>query len=145
VYRGAAMPWLRGTYFFSDYCAGWVKAFRYTGNNNPTLTDVTTDLAPATGSLEQIVSFGEDARGEIYMVDQGGGEIYRIAPRCDANCDGSTTNPSLTAADFVCFLARVRASDAYANCDGSTTTPVISAADFTCFLNKFRAGCNQSQ
>ncbi len=29
----------------------------------------------------------------------------------------------------------------YANCDGSTSSPVLSAADFTCFLAKFGAGC----
>jgi len=63
------------------------------------------------------------------------------APACYANCDGSTSTPVLSAADFTCFLTKFRASDAYANCDGSTSTPVLSAADFTCFLTKFRAGC----
>ena len=29
----------------------------------------------------------------------------------------------------------------YANCDGSTGAPLLSAADFVCFLAKFRAGC----
>jgi len=29
----------------------------------------------------------------------------------------------------------------YANCDGSTGSPLLSAADFVCFLAKFRAGC----
>jgi len=60
---------------------------------------------------------------------------------CYANCDGSTGTPTLTAADFTCFLNKFRASDAYANCDGSTGSPTLTAADFTCFLGKFRAGC----
>lgn len=60
---------------------------------------------------------------------------------CYANCDGSTAAPSLTAADFSCFLGKFRANDTYANCDGSTAAPTLTAADFTCFLNKFRAGC----
>jgi len=60
---------------------------------------------------------------------------------CYANCDGSTDDPALTAADFACFLARFRAADPYANCDGSVTPLVFSANDFSCFLNKFRAGC----
>jgi len=64
-----------------------------------------------------------------------------MAAACYANCDGSTGTPSLTAADFSCFLARFRAGNAYANCDGSTGTPSLTAADFTCFLSKFRAGC----
>ncbi len=146
VYRGAAIPWLRGSYFFSDYCAGWVRSFKYTGSANPAITDWTADLAP-TGSttLGLVVSFGEDARGELYMVDQGGGEIYRIVPQCPANCDGSTGSPALAAADFICFLSRVRSGDSFANCDGNTTPPLISAADFICFMNQFRAGCIGSQ
>jgi len=58
-----------------------------------------------------------------------------------ANCDGSTGTPSLTAADFSCFLAKFRAGDGYANCDGSTGSPTLTAVDFTCFLSAFRAGC----
>jgi len=60
---------------------------------------------------------------------------------CYANCDGSTSSPTLTAADFTCFLGKFRANDSIANCDGSTGSPTLTAADFTCFLNKFRAGC----
>jgi len=60
---------------------------------------------------------------------------------CYANCDGSTDSPTLTAADFTCFLTAFRSGDAYANCDGSTDTPALTAADFTCFLNAFRTGC----
>jgi hypothetical protein len=29
----------------------------------------------------------------------------------------------------------------YANCDGSTTAPALTVADFACFLNSFAAGC----
>jgi hypothetical protein len=63
-------------------------------------------------------------------------------PVCDANCDGSTGTPALTASDFTCFLAKFRSGDSYANCDGSTGTPLLTAADFTCFLAKFRSGCS---
>jgi glucose/arabinose dehydrogenase len=28
VYRGKALPELAGTYFFSDYCTGWLRSFR---------------------------------------------------------------------------------------------------------------------
>jgi hypothetical protein len=60
---------------------------------------------------------------------------------CYANCDGSTSTPTLTAADFTCFLSKFRDGVEYANCDGSTGSPTLTAADFTCFLGKFRAGC----
>jgi glycosidase len=68
---------------------------------------------------------------------------YTLALRsaCYANCDGSTDSPSLTAADFTCFLTAFRNGDSYANCDGSTGSPTLTAADFTCFLTAFRNGC----
>ncbi len=67
--------------------------------------------------------------------------LTKPAAACYANCDGSTDVPSLTAADFSCFLSKFRAGDSYANCDGSTGAPTLTAADFACFLSKFRAGC----
>jgi len=67
-------------------------------------------------------------------------EITGNAP-CYANCDGNTSAPLLTAADFTCFLTKFRTGDPSANCDGNTSTPLLTAADFTCFLNAFRAGC----
>ena len=29
VYRGSAIPSLQGTYFYSDFCGGWVRSFRF--------------------------------------------------------------------------------------------------------------------
>ncbi|MGH7701706.1 MAG: PQQ-dependent sugar dehydrogenase, partial [Gemmatimonadales bacterium] len=31
VYRGSAIPELRGTYFYGDFCGGWVRSFRLVG------------------------------------------------------------------------------------------------------------------
>ena len=31
VYRGTAIPELNGHYFYGDFCSGWVRSFRYTG------------------------------------------------------------------------------------------------------------------
>ena len=31
VYRGPAIPALQGTYFYADYCGGWVRSFRMEG------------------------------------------------------------------------------------------------------------------
>jgi hypothetical protein len=59
----------------------------------------------------------------------------------NANCDGSTGTPVLSASDFTCFLSKFRAGDPYANCDGSTGSPTLTASDFTCFLAAFRSGC----
>src|SRR5262249_58156804 len=61
---------------------------------------------------------------------------------CYANCDSSTTPPTLNVLDFACFLNRFASSDTYANCDSSTTPPVLNVLDFACFLNRFAAGCS---
>ncbi len=61
---------------------------------------------------------------------------------CYANCDGSTSNPLLTANDFQCFLNQYAAANPIANCDGSTGNPLLTANDFQCFLNKYAIGCS---
>jgi glucose/arabinose dehydrogenase len=142
VYRGCAMPTLRGTYFFADYCTNQIWSLRYDGTTVSEFTNRTSELAVAGQTINAVVSFAEDANGEMYILDQGGGELYKIVPRCAANCDGSTGTPLLTSNDFQCFLNRFAANDCYANCDGSTGTPILTANDFQCFLNRFAAGCS---
>ncbi len=56
------------------------------GGNAQNVTERTGDLDPATDGygIGNISSFGEDARGEIYVVDYGtggfDGEIFKIVP-----------------------------------------------------------------
>ena len=72
VYRGTAAPAAMGLYFYADYCEGWVRSFRL---SNGTATDRRdwTSLRPGG----QIVSFGEDARGELYVMISSG-KVFRI-------------------------------------------------------------------
>ena len=72
VYRGCAMPWLSGSYFYADYLGNYIKRFRYNGS----VTDLQTVQA-AGGAIQGIVSFGEDASGEMYVVSILG-SIYKI-------------------------------------------------------------------
>jgi glucose/arabinose dehydrogenase len=70
VYRGTAIPELVGHYLFSDYCAGWLRSFRWTGA-------AATDHQQWTGvSLPGMSSFGRDAAGELYMI--AGTKIWKI-------------------------------------------------------------------
>ncbi len=65
VYRGAALPELRGTYFYGDWCSGvaWTARRDESGVWQ-------TRVFMNTG--RQISSFGEDAAGELYLLDHGG-------------------------------------------------------------------------
>jgi cysteine-rich repeat protein len=82
VYRGCRMPDLRGTYFYSDYCSGFIRTFKgVSGGVAQNQQDRTVDVGTGGG----VSSFGEDARGEMYIVDYGNGtpgqgEVYRIVP-----------------------------------------------------------------
>jgi len=84
VYRGCRLPDLHGTYFYGDFCAAFVHSFRVTGGAMTGFQDRTAELAPGGGlALQQITSFGQDARGEVYVIDRGfafQGEVYRIVP-----------------------------------------------------------------
>ncbi len=84
VYRGCAMPDLRGTYFYSDYCTPFMRTFRgVSGGDAQDTGDRTAELTSASGvTLTHVVSFGEDARGELYFtdLDDVNGRIFRIVP-----------------------------------------------------------------
>jgi hypothetical protein len=75
------MPDLRGTYFYADYCSNQIRSFRVDATCATSATDIlrTTDLAPGGGqNIWFITSFGEDARGELYVV--GFSEVFKILP-----------------------------------------------------------------
>ena len=71
VYRGSAVADLAGWYLFGDFVTGRLFAVR-------------ADGAPGVAPEElldtdhQIVSFAEDADGELFFLDYGAGTIYRI-------------------------------------------------------------------
>jgi glucose/arabinose dehydrogenase len=71
VYRGAALPELAGRYFYSDYCAGFLKSFVASGAGVGEQTDW------AVAHVGAIVSFGRDADGELYLIGANG-IIYKI-------------------------------------------------------------------
>ena len=74
VYRGAAIPALRGRYVYGDWATGALFTMR---------------AAPRIGrprrvtglnvSLQGLTSFGEGARGELYAIANG--TVYRVAAR----------------------------------------------------------------
>jgi len=88
VYRGCWMPDLRGTYFYADFCSEFIRTFHVRNGVAVDLKDRTAELTPGgKRRIEAITSFGEDARGEIYIVDQEG-EIFRIVPGAAAASPG---------------------------------------------------------
>src|SRR5690606_26048322 len=74
VYRGSAIPALRGTYLFGDYCSGEIGAFRFCDGE---ARDATT-IDGLAGAGAGLASFGEDLAGELYLVYANSGEVRRI-------------------------------------------------------------------
>jgi glucose/arabinose dehydrogenase len=74
VYRGSALPELQGAYFYGDYCQRWVHSLRYAGGAVSEVTDW-----PALRAPSLLTSFGEDAAGELYVLESSG-RVSKIVP-----------------------------------------------------------------
>jgi glucose/arabinose dehydrogenase len=73
VYRGRAIPALRGWYLFTDYCNGAIKAVRPVTGKSPRVRSLGT-------SMTQVSSFGQDNDGELYVLSQNRG-VFRVVGR----------------------------------------------------------------
>jgi glucose/arabinose dehydrogenase len=73
VYRGAEIPELIGHYFYSDWCSGWVRSFRYDGTEAVDLQEW-PELDPG-----QVNTFGTDGFGELYL-GTWSGEVWKLVP-----------------------------------------------------------------
>lgn len=72
VYRGSDIPALRGHYVFADFVSG--RAWVMNGPDDEPMT-----LDGLDRRLDSISSFGEDERGELYVVSLEGA-VYGLAP-----------------------------------------------------------------
>jgi glucose/arabinose dehydrogenase len=71
VYRGRAVSAAAGRYFFGDYCNGAVWSVRMSGGR-------ATDLRRESVTIDQLQTFGQDVRGELYA-GTGDGRILKLA------------------------------------------------------------------
>ena len=69
VYRGPIVA-LRGRYFYSDYCTGFVESIHAVG-------DRFERVAYDTPNVGNVLGFGEDAAGELYVLSSAG-TVYRV-------------------------------------------------------------------
>ncbi len=82
VYRGV-IPSLQGKYIFGDFCVGAIFSY---DRERDELVGINADLA-IPGTRFQLVGFGEDGAGELYVVLQSG-SVWRIRPPEPACSDG---------------------------------------------------------
>lgn len=100
VYRGLIAE-LQGHYFFADYVSENIWSFRYDGANLTDFTNRTAEFIPDVGTIGAISSFGEDACGNLYIVDLGG-EVFKIVSKPAIRGD-FTGDCNINIADFAMF------------------------------------------
>ncbi len=64
VYRGSALPSLRGQFFYSDFCSGFLRSVSGFGDEH--------DWSDQVGEIPKPTGFGTGSDGEMYIVTQGG-------------------------------------------------------------------------
>ena len=81
LYRGSAIPSLRGTYICADYWSGRFWSMRYDRTTGKA-TDAQECTAQVKGAsrLGAISTFGKDLAGEIYLCDLSGGSLWKLMP-----------------------------------------------------------------
>jgi glucose/arabinose dehydrogenase len=72
VYRGSAIPGLTGAYVLGDYVSGTIWVLQQEGGN--------WQRRVLLSSQRNISSFGQDASGELYVVDYNG-SVLQLRPR----------------------------------------------------------------
>jgi glucose/arabinose dehydrogenase len=78
VYRGES-DGLQGQYFFADFVANKL----FTLGTTFAATERTGQVVPNAGSIDMPTSFGEDALGNLYLVDLEG-DIFRLTPNASS-------------------------------------------------------------
>lgn len=135
LYRGCALgEAYRGHYLFSDTCSGRVWTL------DPS-NGFTSTLEMSTGAF--VSSFGEDAEGELYIVDLNGNISRLVNPGanggCDAVCQADLTGDgSLDFFDVSAFLMAYTQMNPLAdfNDDGA-----YDFFDVSAFLMAYNQGC----
>ncbi len=71
AYRGSGIPAIRGHYFYSDHCSGFLRSFRLLGNS------IMDEKDWDVGDIGRVLSLGQDSSGELYILSANG-RVYRL-------------------------------------------------------------------
>lgn len=80
VYRGSAVPELKGRYIFADYQNPRIWSFVQKDGEMSDFQDHTKALQPEGGRINLISSFAEDNHGEVFLLDHTGA-VYQIVEK----------------------------------------------------------------
>lgn len=151
VYRGSEIPLLQGTYFFADFCFNWVYSIRADAASNTFTggTDRTDELIKPT-ELSNIVSFGRDGAGEMYIVARGGisgPAVWKIVaagslPPLGCVCPGDFNNDRLRDTQDLIKLLSTFGNGVTLGTNGDTNgNGFVDTTDLTLLLVAFGRAC----
>lgn len=157
VYRGCAVAELRGKYLFTDYCNGRIYSTSLNGSNvldQPVdhsaivyagAADTQPVLPAITRPQGALVSFGEDAYGELYVIDQPQARVFKLVrstpgkivnANCDFNFDGNRTVQDIFDYLFEYFSGSVATAD-------FNRTGTLGVQDVFDYLKCYFEACSQ--
>lgn len=159
VYRGCAIPELRGSYVFGDYFGTWLGSFRVENGAVTALTKRDSLLGTSTGGIG-LTGFGVDAHGEVYYTLLARGEVWKIVPAVERDCNDNGTpdqceglpaskgdyngDCGVTIEDLVAFLTDFEAGNPDADFDDGTGRGLydggVGIEDLLRYLTLFEQG-----
>jgi uncharacterized repeat protein (TIGR03806 family) len=76
VYRGAAMPWLQGSYVYSDYAQAEIHLLTFDAPGGKAISSPVNEDGPRA----LFVGFAEDALGEVFAISVTDSAIFKLVP-----------------------------------------------------------------
>lgn len=137
VYRGSEIPDLVGDYILADFVQRTITTFDPAGGTANDVVDRTLELRDQTltsGRYQQLVSFAEDANGELYILERAGKAIHRIVEQLVGDYD---LNGIVDGADYQVWKAEFGTPDP-SNADGNLDG-LVDAADYTVWRDNLGA------
>ena len=159
VYRGPIED-LQGHYFFGDFVTADIWSGEFDRDTEPSAFDGTNlvnieqidalleSMVDGGAEFNQVVSFGEDNQGNLYIIDfavtDGGvfnplfdtGEIFRIVPITPALAGDFNADGVVDAADYAVWRDNLGGDPSALNGNGSGE-PEVGSADYLLWRSNF--------
>jgi len=132
VYRGTAMPQNRGRFFFADFVSQRLWSIDVTGGVASDLRSHVTEVFTGGLFFAGVAGFGQDADGELYVLNYGAGQIIKLnaaLPTGDLNGDGVVDT-----ADLGILIAAFGTSETGADLNNDCT---VDTADLGILIANF--------
>lgn len=131
VYRGSRYPVMQGDYIFTDYCSGRFWSLRADGSGNYHHRELLN-----AGDFD-MVGFGEDAAGELFVIGISTGRVYRIVANCELDLELGVQDqlcPGVGDGELTATVSNPTGTVNYAWSNGATGAHIDSLLPGTYYL-----------